>query len=213
MIDTDYFQAGRTSTCIEILQKLSQADCSRIRAQVAENPAAAPHTLELLMVDNCADVRIAVARNPNVPVAILWMLAMDDHLDVRYSIAENANTPPIVLFWLTDDENPYIAQRAAKTIDAVLANNRKLGLQGELTMSAKTIERTLRRMLSRKARITKGDAIRLKHLILEDGHLSKSEMKIINHAIKNDLLDDSAFEIFLELLLDKQALHRTRAIA
>jgi len=70
-------------------------------------------------------------------------------------------------------------------------------------MSAKQIEQTLRRMLHSKERLGKADADRLRELILEDGYLSKSERKIVQHAIDNDLLEEPAFEIFLDLLLRK----------
>lgn len=70
-------------------------------------------------------------------------------------------------------------------------------------MAANTLERTLRRMLSTKDRLSKNDAIRLRTLILEDGYLSKSEKKIVQRALENDLLTETAFEVFLDLLLDK----------
>ena len=75
-------------------------------------------------------------------------------------------------------------------------------------MAAKNIERTLRRMLSTKERLNKRNALQLKDLMLEDGFLSRSERKVVKFAIDNDLLDDSAFEVFLELLLDGQTRER-----
>lgn len=71
-------------------------------------------------------------------------------------------------------------------------------------MAATMIERTLRRMLSTKDRISKSDALRLKELILEDGYLSRSEKKIIQKAFENDLLTEEAFEILLEVMLGEQ---------
>lgn len=70
-------------------------------------------------------------------------------------------------------------------------------------MSARNIEQALRRMLNNKERLNKKDAERLKELILADGYLSRSERKIVRNAIDHDLLDDPAFEIFLDLLLSK----------
>jgi hypothetical protein len=70
-------------------------------------------------------------------------------------------------------------------------------------MSAKQIEHTLRRMLNNKERLTKGDADKLKQLILSDGYLSRSERKVVYTAIENDRLDNFAVQIFLELLLEK----------
>lgn len=71
-------------------------------------------------------------------------------------------------------------------------------------MSCKTIERTMRRMLSRKERLNMGDAVRIKELMLADGIISKSEKKMCQYAIENDLLDERAFEVFLDLLLSKR---------
>lgn len=203
MINTDYIQAGQPSTPIEIQERLAQASCSRVRARVAENRSSLPQLLELLSRDRNPDVRIAVGSNPVTPVSTLWNLALDEHVDVRFSLADNANTVFIILIWLSADENPYVAQRALKTMNAVASSNDKKHSRGDSFMSAKTIERTLRRMLNRKERLTKQDAVRLKELILKDGYLSRSEKKILQYAIENDLLEDRAFEIFLDLILDK----------
>lgn len=80
-------------------------------------------------------------------------------------------------------------------------------------MAAKRVEKTLRRMLTQKERLSKADAIRLKELILQDGYFSKSERKVILHAIENDLLQDSAFEVFLELILEKRNQEGEKTIA
>jgi hypothetical protein len=109
---------------------------------------------------------------------------------------------PIILIWLTGDENPYIAQRAQKTIEALLRKE-NASRKGDTHMAAKRLEQTLRRMLNRKERLSKADAIRIKDLILDDGYMSRSEIKVVQRAIDNNLLDDAAFEIFLELLLEK----------
>lgn len=199
----DYLRAGRPSTPSIVLHNLALTTCPRIRARVAENQSIPLELLESLSRDENADVRIAVGANPSTPTIIRWVLAFDEHPDVRYSLAENANIPLIILSWLSGDENPYIAHRALKTINSLAKSNPKLHSLGDLNMAAKTIERTLRRMLSTKERLSKHDAIRLRKLILEDGYLSKSEKKIIRRALENDLLTEEAFEIFLQLLLDK----------
>lgn len=203
MSKTDYIRAGRLSTPIEVLERLAQAPCSKIRARVAENCSSPPQVLERLSRDQNIDVRIAVGWNPKTPPSILWKLALDCHVDVRFSLADNANTASMILIWLSEDENPYIAHRALKTMEAVAISRGEKRTEGGSEMSAKTIERMLRRMLTRRERLTGRDAVRLKDLILEDGYLSRSERKILHYAIENGLLEDEAFEIFLDLILDK----------
>lgn len=198
-----YFQAGMSSTSLELLESLAQSSCPKVRARVAENQSSSHDLLELLSNDSDADVRIAVGRNPEAPTLVHWTLAFDEHLDVRFSLAENAQTDLLILIWLTGDENPYIAHRAMRTLNAVASGDGNLHSKGESMMAAKTIERTLRRMLNTKERLNKVDAIQLRSLILEDGFLSKSEKKVLHNAIEDDLLDDEAIEIFLDLLLDK----------
>lgn len=202
MNNNDYLQAGRSTTPAALLQKLARSTCTRVRTRVAENQSTPRNLLDVLRKDVSTDVRIGLTHNPATPTAILWELANDEDLDVRYSLAENANTLPLILIWLSGDENPYIAQRAHKTIEALLGKE-NAPRKGDTHMATKTLERTLRRMLSRKERLSKADAIRLKELILNDGYLSRSEIKIVQRAMDNNLLDEAAFEIFLELLLYK----------
>ncbi|MBX9693584.1 MAG: hypothetical protein K2Z81_14440 [Cyanobacteria bacterium] len=67
-------------------------------------------------------------------------------------------------------------------------------------MSAKRIERTMRRMLNNKRQLNNRDAMRIRELILEDGYISKSEKKLVWQAMENDLLECPAIEIFHDLL-------------
>ena len=196
-----YLQAGRSSTSAKTLATLTKAACEKIRTRVAENSSTPAHLLQLLSTDECADVRIAVACNSAAPANVLWTLASDHNADVRLSMAENHSLPAAILTWLSGDENPYVALRAERTL---ATNGYKIDGKGESIMSATTIERTVRRMLNRKARLSKADAKRLRELILEDGYFSKTERKVVRNALENDLLDDPAFEVFLDLYLHNQ---------
>jgi hypothetical protein len=190
---------------------LTKAACEKIRTRVAENTSTPTHLLQLLSGDECTDVRIAVACNAATPANVLWMLALDRNPDVRLSMAENHNLSASILTWLAGDENPYVALRAERTL---ATNGHNIDGKGESIMSATKIERTLRRMLNSKERLTKADAKRLRELILEDGYFSKTERKVVRNAIENDLLDDPAFEVFLDLYLHNQLGHKDeRAIA
>lgn len=196
-----YLQAGRASTSPKTLATLTKAACEKIRRRVAENTSTPVHLLQLLSTDECTDVRIAVACNAATPANVLWMLALDRNPDVRLSMAENYNLPATILTWLSGDENPYVALRAERTL---ATNGHIIDGKGESIMSATKIERTLRRMLNSKRRLSKTDAKRLRELILEDGYFSKTERKVVSNAIENDLLDDPAFVVFLDLYLHNQ---------
>jgi hypothetical protein len=193
-----YLQAGRTSTSPEILAILTDAVSEKIRAHVAENRSTPVHLLQILSRDKCADVRIAVGCNPATPASVLWGLALDHSPDVRLSMAENHNLSPSFLIWLAGDENPYVALRAERTL---VTNDHKAIRKQESNVSSTTIERTLRRMVNKNERLSKSDARRLHELILEGGSASRTERKIVRYAIENHLLDDPAFEVFLDLYL------------
>ena len=211
IISEHYLQAGSPSTSSEALAALTGMSCRKIRARVAENKSTPQHLLRILSRDLCADVRIAVSGNSACPAKLLWMLALDRNPDVRLSMASNYSLPTAILIWLAGDENPYVKQRAERTIEANYNNTNN---KGESTMSATTIERTLRRMLNNKERLSKNDAKRLRELILADSYFSKTERKVVRHAIENDQLDEPAFEVFLDLYLQNQLEQRDqRSIA
>lgn len=98
------------------LKKLSTHECESLVARVAENANTPMEVLEDLARHACPYVRAALCENENTPARILTILADDEHVDVRYSLAENHNTPQAVLSRLAHDENPYVADRAHKTI-------------------------------------------------------------------------------------------------
>ncbi|MBP9089643.1 hypothetical protein KBI23_01350 [bacterium] len=197
-ISEHYLQAGRSSTSHKTLASLAQGACETLRARVAENKSTPVRLLKILSRDACRDVRISVASNPATPTSVLCALATDNNPDVRFSMAENHNLSTAILIRLAADENPYVALRAERTLET---NDRIEKNKGELNMSASTIERTFRRMLHKNGRLNKNDASELRKMILADGYFSKSERKLVSQSIENDLLDDPASEIFLDLLL------------
>ncbi len=66
-------------------------------------------------------------------------------------------------------------------------------------MSTTTVERTSKRMLHIKKRITKQDAWVLRKLILADGYVSKRERTFLRRVLEQGVLDDEAFEVLLEV--------------
>lgn len=119
MNDCDYFRAGRSDTAVETLYILACDESLRIRARVAENQATPELLLQDLSRDQNEEVRIAVGRNPRTPLKVILQLAFDQHDDVRYSLAENASTHLIILLCLANDENPYVKDRALKTMQRI----------------------------------------------------------------------------------------------
>jgi hypothetical protein len=195
-----YLQACNPTASPNRLRELAH-DCRMlIRSRVAENVATPQDVLQLLSSDITADVRMAVALNDTTPLTLLWELANDLSADVRFAIAENPHVAVEILIWLSADDNPYVACRAEQTIEAMANDSPK---QGGNDMSATNVERALRRALNRKERLNKADALRLKQMVLADGYLSRSERKVMLQTVEHDLLDEDAFEIFLDVLLEK----------
>jgi hypothetical protein len=116
-----YIVAGNPNTPKEVLAKLANDVLESIRRRVAENPRTPVTSLVAMARDPDVDVRLSVAENANTPAEILEQLANDDSVDVRYGVAENPHIPVDLLQMLTNDENPYVACRAQKTLQIVLA--------------------------------------------------------------------------------------------
>jgi hypothetical protein len=84
--------------------------------QAAENPATLPDILSLL-ADSCnLEVRMAVADNKNTLLETMMMLAQDESADLRYQLAESHNIHYSVLKVLAKDSNPFVADRAQRTL-------------------------------------------------------------------------------------------------
>jgi hypothetical protein len=84
---------------------------------VAEDANTPRHLLDDLALSEDYNVRMAVADNPNTPVDLLMVLVRDEHLDVRYALAENHNIDTAVHKLLMEDDNPYVADRARRTLN------------------------------------------------------------------------------------------------
>lgn len=102
----------------------SQQDTVTISANplkvcLAENSASNAELLAELSQDRDAQVRLAVAENPSTPHCLLELLALDEDADVRYGMAANAQMPAGILILLAQDENPYVSNRASKTMSSL----------------------------------------------------------------------------------------------
>lgn len=90
---------------------------------LAESPTASADILTELAMSSFPDVREAVADHQLCPVSIRLMLADDEYIEVRFALAENHNMPFQVLEKLSQDANPYVANRAERTMRRVLFDN------------------------------------------------------------------------------------------
>ncbi len=57
-----------------------------------------------------------MVENQNTPVDSLWLLARDESMDIRYLLAESHHIAFEILDQLSEDHNPYVAQRAKRTL-------------------------------------------------------------------------------------------------
>lgn len=84
--------------------------------EISRNVVTPAFILRRLALSSDPELRMAVADHLNTPVAVLFLLAEDDNADVRYALAENHNISRDVLNKLLNDSNPYVANRAERTL-------------------------------------------------------------------------------------------------
>lgn len=108
--------AANPDTPESILMLLITYSTAEIIERIAENPKAGPGIVRTLASHPLPRIRSAVCDHKSLKAEIIWRLAMDSEADVRYAVAENANVPHSVLKMLSEDENPYVANRAARTL-------------------------------------------------------------------------------------------------
>jgi hypothetical protein len=110
--------ASSASTPGPILACLAVDDSPTIRKRVAENARSPADVLDLLASDSAPAVRVAVARNSATPPYLLRKLSIDESADVRLAIAANPDMPDAILLSLFLDPDPFVAERASKTLEA-----------------------------------------------------------------------------------------------
>jgi hypothetical protein len=108
--------ASRPGTSPSILNFLANSNDNAVVLRVAENPNTHVATLTRLIRHTSSQVRIAVAEHATTPEVLLHLLAVDADADVRMALAENSNLSKPVLEILANDENPYVAARAARSL-------------------------------------------------------------------------------------------------
>lgn len=99
-----------------VLNSLARRANESVQLRVAENRTTSPETLKLLSKHESSNVRSGVAQNENSPRSTAELLAVDANCDVRFAMAENPRTSTSILKQLSRDENPYVQDRAKRTI-------------------------------------------------------------------------------------------------
>ncbi|MDR3614921.1 MAG: hypothetical protein P4L53_15280 [Candidatus Obscuribacterales bacterium] len=108
------------NTPAPILEHLAKDQHIGLLERIAEHPRTHVTTLLRLSAHEDAQVRAACTENNNLSIKTIWRLARDNSADVRLRMAESYTVPLAVLRVLCEDENPYVAHRAAKTIQKLL---------------------------------------------------------------------------------------------
>ena len=75
--------------------------------------------------------------------------------------------------------------------------------------TTKTLEQALKDILQDDGKISKWDARAIKELIMADGRVSTEEKAFLEKAVKDNVLDDDAYEMLHELLLREEMKFRT----
>lgn len=82
----------------------------------ASNASTTASVLNRLATHHNLQVRMSVADNENTSARTSMQLAKDENADLRYAIAENHHIHRSILDYLTKDINPFVADRAQKTL-------------------------------------------------------------------------------------------------
>jgi hypothetical protein len=75
--------------------------------------------------------------------------------------------------------------------------------------TTKTLEQALKDILQDDGKISKWDARAIKELIMADGRVSTEEKAFLENAVKDNVLDEAAYEMLHELLLREETKFRT----
>lgn len=109
--------AANPETSAVLLRKLATLTEDRlILTYLAENRSTPADTLKALSLHESQEIRTAVADNPCCPKETLKDLAKDDSADLRFAMAENHCLAEDLLHDLAMDANPWVKDRAEKTL-------------------------------------------------------------------------------------------------
>jgi len=112
----EYIRAGSSEASVPELIELAKSTDVAVRRRVAENERTPLSVVGLLARDPKPEVRISVGLSRFAPESILNQLAADEHDDVRYWLASAGYLPLKLLERLSMDLNPWVADRAQRTL-------------------------------------------------------------------------------------------------
>lgn len=121
LMQMDYLRAGQWKISRKMMVSLAESPVASVRRRVAENPKTPREILCNLAKDLDPEVRIAAAQNNGLPRKKLMEMIEDECDDVRYALAADPLIPTDSLMRLTEDANPYVACRAAATLQNLAA--------------------------------------------------------------------------------------------
>ncbi len=115
----DYIKAAQNNISVTDLKKLASHNHYRVRARVAEHPHTPIQVLYNLALDPHFEVRSALVARDCIPAVIFELLLADECPEVRYELAENPYLEMNRLLRLTEDTNPYVSERAWRTLNTI----------------------------------------------------------------------------------------------
>jgi len=121
LMHMDYLRAGQWKISRKMMGSLAESPVASVRRRVAENPKTPSEILCNLARDLDPEVRIAAAQNNGLPKNYLMEMIEDECDDVRYALAADPLIPIDSLMMLSEDANPYVACRAATTLQNLAA--------------------------------------------------------------------------------------------
>jgi hypothetical protein len=79
---------------------------------------------------------------------------------------------------------------------------------GKPVATTKTLQQALKDILKEDHKVSKYDARAIKELILADGRVSTEERLFLENAVKDNVLDEQAYQILHEMLMRDEMKNR-----
>ncbi len=111
--------AADPCTPASILALLAQTTELDVLEKIGANPSTPHEVLLRLSLHQEFEVKNAIIDNPNASDDVIEILTGDEDADIRYAVAENHNIAIRFIVHLCDDVNPFVANRAERTLSRV----------------------------------------------------------------------------------------------
>jgi hypothetical protein len=104
--------------------------------RLIDHPGTPAQVLFELANHASAQVRAEVPDNPSTPYEAIMLLVKDESIDVRLSLAQCYHLGAALLEMLLEDENPYVRDRAQRTLQRLRASTNPSVLRASLGSTA-----------------------------------------------------------------------------